>query len=155
MPRAESEADRRNQIEIADCVLKANARRFDGYIWLSEMLYRVDGCFFQKEAHRFNQAPRLFFEAKQRNYPFGHYRDGYHVSVGKIIAARWLRDTTGLPVALFARFSDGVVAGADLIKHSGEFLIGGRPLRSGFPHDIEPMAKIDWGKFKVIHDPRG
>jgi hypothetical protein len=153
MPRAETEADRRNQIEIADAVCAANRQRYDGYIWLSEMNYRLDGCLFKKHDYGY-AVPRLFFEAKQRNFPFGAYTD-YRISVGKLIAARWLKDATGLRSALFARFSDGVVAGVDLTHHDDEFLIAGRRDRPGFAHDIEPMVRIGWGKFKLILDPKG
>lgn len=150
MPRAEREIDRKNQTEIAE--VAKTAWRLDGYIWLSEMLYRVDGCLYKNHRHGF-AVPRLFFEAKQRSYPFEHH-PYYSISVGKIMAARWLKDATSCRVALLARFSDGVVAGADLTEHDG-LVIAGREPRTGFPHDIEPMAKIDWDRFKVIADPRG
>ena len=152
MPRAETEQDRRNQTEIADCVCKANAARYDGYIWLSEMLYRVDGCLFKWRDYDFFREPKLFFEAKQRTFPFRGYPD-YQISLGKIMAARWLKDATGCHVALFARFADGIVAGVDITKHDG-LIIAGRPPRDGFPHDIEPMARLDWDRFKIIRDPR-
>lgn len=151
MPRAETETDRKNQTEIADIVCKANPARYDGYIWLSEMLYRVDGCLFKRHDSGY-AVPKLFFEAKQRSFPFGGY-DDYRISVGKIVAARWLKDATGCPVALFARFFDGVVAGVNITKHDG-LIIAGRPPRIGFPHDVEPMARLDWNRFKIIHDPR-
>lgn len=152
MPRAETVQDRVNQTAIADAVLAANPDRYDGYIWISEMLYRLDGCMFKRHPHGY-AVPKLFFEAKQRSYCFGYYPGGYRISVGKLIAARWLKDVTTCPVALFARFSDGVVAGLDLHKAEPEFIIAGRPPRPGFPHDIEPMAQFPWHQFKVIFDP--
>lgn len=155
MPHAETETDRRNQTEIADAVCKANPARYDGYTWLSPYNYRLDGCLYKK--HEWYQIPKLFFEAKQRNYPFGHYPSGYRVSVGKLVAARWLRDVTGLRSSLFVRFSDGVVAGAMLESHDNHFLVSGRTDRdpAQFPHDIEPCVSIPWDKFKVIDPGRG
>jgi hypothetical protein len=152
MPKAESELDRKNQTEIADAVIAANPARYDGYIWLSPYNYKLDGCLYQKQ--HWYQVPRLFFEAKQRDYTFGFYKSGYRVSVGKLMAACILRETTNLPSALFARFSDRVIAGAMLDSHDHRFLISGRTDRPNFPHDIEPCVSIPWDKFKIIDDPR-
>jgi hypothetical protein len=151
-PRGETPESLQNRREIADHVLRANAARYDGYIFLEAMLYRVDGCLYKKEY--WYQTPKLFFEAKQRTYPFGHYKDGYSISVGKLIAAQYLKQATGLPTALFARFSDGVVAGVDLAKHDNRFLIGGRKDRVELmgEEEIEVMVLIAWDKFKIIGD---
>jgi hypothetical protein len=150
-PRGETPESLKNRDEIAAHVLRANAARYDGWINLEPMLYRIDGCFYKKE--HWYQTPKLFFEAKQRTYAFGHYKDGYSISVGKLIAAQWLKNATGLKTALFVRFSDGVVAGVDLAKHDDRLVIGGRADRvSVMGEEIEPMALISWSKFKIICD---
>lgn len=150
MPEFESEEDRRNQKEIADFVLRRYPLRYDGYVFISPMLYRLDGVLYKKEDNGL-QKPKLFFEAKQRKVPFQHH-ENYLISSSKLVAARDLRDIAAS--ALFVRFSDGVIAGVNLAKHDGiSFVIGGRPCRPG-SHDIEPMAAFQWSQFKIIHDPR-
>lgn len=153
-PRGETPESLKNREEIAQHVLRANAARYDGYIWLEAMLYRVDGCLYKKD--HWYQVPKLFFEAKQRTTPFGHYPAGYQISIGKLIAANYLWQATGLATALFVRFSDGVVAGAHLANHDDRFVIGGRNDRVEIMgEEIEPMAMISWSKFKIIPpDPR-
>jgi hypothetical protein len=149
MPEFERENDRLNQKEIADFILRRWPLRYDGYIFLSAMLYRLDGVLWKKEENGL-QKPKLFFETKQRTVPFRHF-ENYTISSSKLIAARDLRNIA--PAALFVRFSDQVIAAVDLAKHDGTFVVGGRPPRPGSP-DIEPMAVFQWEQFKVIHDPR-
>jgi hypothetical protein len=152
-PRGETPESLKNRDEIAAHVLRANAARYDGWINLEAMLYRVDCCFWQKQ--HWYQVPRLFFEAKQRTTPFGHFRDGLAISVGKIVAAQYLTKATGLPCAFFGRWSDGVVAGVDLAKQDNCIVIGGRTDRIDLMgEEIEPMMLIPWPKFKIIPDVR-
>jgi hypothetical protein len=150
-PRGETEESLRNRDEIAAHVLRANAARYHGWVPLEAMLYRIDGCFYRKEF--WYQLPRLFFEAKQRSTPFGHFRDGLAISVGKIIAAQYLKKATGLPTAFFGRWSDGVVAGVELAKAGNCFVIGGRTDRIDIMgEELEPMMLIPWPKFRIIPD---
>lgn len=156
MPKAETEQDLKNEVEICEIVLAANRARYDGYVKLSAHNYRVDRCFFKKEA--WYQVPKLFCECKQRTFPFGQYKDGHVITVGKLIAAKWLKDTTGVPCALFSRFSDGIVAGALLSDHSSNLMLFGRKDRSDidpvlWDTDIDPCFCIPWNKFKIILDP--
>jgi hypothetical protein len=143
----ETEADRLNQTEIADFVQRRY--HFDGYVWLSPFGYRLDGCFYKADG--LTRQPKQFFEAKCRSFAFGRYKEGYNISVGKLMAAHWLHDVTGLRSALYARFSDGVIAATDITHHQYGLVIGGRTDRNQ-PYDIEPMAQIPWDKFKIIRD---
>lgn len=142
------EDDSKSKVEIANHVRRAYPE-LAGQVWLKPMNYRLDGCFYKQYA--WYQAPRLFFEAKQSRKPYKFYRAGYNISVGKLMASRWLHDVTGLRSALFVRFSDGIIAGTDITNHDGRFIIGGS--HRGRPYDLEPEAQIPWDRFRIIEAP--
>jgi hypothetical protein len=148
MPKFETDESLRNRKEIADFVLRRWPLRYDGYIFLKEMLYRLDGVLYKKDDGM--QKPKLFFEAKHRFVPFRHFPD-FQISACKLTAAIEFRHIA--QTALFIRFSDGVIAAVDARKHDGTFIIGGRPNRPG-SLDVETMAVFQWDQFKIIHDPR-
>lgn len=90
-----------------------------------------------------------FCEIKCRNYPFSHFADGYAIGLHKIMAAKQLTDTTGLPFILVISCEDGVY-----YTKVSEFkniltVMGGRRDR-GDPQDIEPMAVFRAAEFKKI-----
>lgn len=154
MPKDETEQDRINQKIIADAVLHANRERYDDYIWLSAFGYRLDGVFWQKQ--HWYQAPKLFFEAKTCDKVYRHYDRGFMIEAGKLFAAEWLLQTTGLRSAVFVKFSDGIIAGALLhddkgLTHDGKWRITGRKDR-GREEDA-PYVDIPWSKWKVIYAP--
>lgn len=157
MPGDETEQNRITQKRIADAVLRANPQRYDDYIWLSPFGYRIDGVFWRK-LHWY-QSPRLFFEAKPCNKPYQHYDRGFMVEAGKLFAAEWLLQTTGLQTAVFVEFSDGIIAGALLLDkdgrvfHNGKWRITGRPFSSRNRDELAPYVDIPWDKWKVIFKP--
>jgi hypothetical protein len=151
MPKAETDKDLENEKQIVGFVIAKYPKKYDGFIKISEMAYRLDGVLTQKHPFGYS-VPRLFYEAKQRDYPFGKYPSGYMIATSKLIAARALTLSTGLRCCLFVRFSDGVIASTDFATCRRELRIGGRQDRPEFMHDVEPVAIIPWGEFTKLRE---
>lgn len=86
-----------------------------------------------------------FFETKSRTLPF-NYKDGYYIAAIKVMAAKRLRASFGLPCELAVRFSDGIIRRVSFGLASTELILAGRWDRDD-PNDIEPHAIIKWDCF--------
>jgi hypothetical protein len=152
MPRAETAKNLSDEDEIVQFVIAKYPKKYDGYLKISEMLYRLDGVLTQRHPFGYS-VPRLFYEAKARDITFGQYPSGYMISIGKLTAARELTAATGLRCCLLARFVDGVIASVDFATCRRSLRIGGRQDRPGFMHDVEPVAVIPWEEFAMLRGP--
>lgn len=153
MPRAETEKDLQAEREIIAVVMSCFPAKYDGYLHIGEMSYRLDGVLTKKHEHGY-AVPKVWYEAKDREIAFGQYRGGLLISASKLAQAKLLTTSTGLPSVIFSRFTDGVVASVGFDRYRGDIRIGGRPHRPGFDHDIEPVVLYAWEDFRILHDPR-
>jgi hypothetical protein len=122
--------------------------KFDGHRFLRSTRYRLDAVSYKNRSEGYPE-PKMFYEAKARDIPFGHYKSGLLLSLSKIMAAHWLREETGLPCNLFVKFSDGVIAGVSLKRHDGSLHIAGRTDTNYF-YDVEPEVLFPWDRFTII-----
>lgn len=154
MPKAETAKDLQAEREIVSTIIARYPSRYDGFLHLSDLGYRLDGVLTQKHQYGYSVA-RLFYEAKDRTIAFGQYRSGFMIASSKLVAAQGLTKATGLRCCIFARFADGIIASVDFAKYrGGQIRIGGRPDRPEYDTDIEPVALFPWNDFSILHDPR-
>lgn len=90
-----------------------------------------------------------FCEIKCRNYPFSHFLDGYAISLNKIITAKQISETTGLPFILVISCEDGVYYAKMTEFKNIPTVMGGRKDRGDW-QDMEPMAVLQASEFKKI-----
>ena len=148
MPRAERKQDLQAEAEIVQFVISRFPDQFDGYMKIDRFGYRLDGVLTKK--HRFGYAlPVMFYEAKNRDYEFGHYPD-FIISASKLGEAQRLLVQTGLRSVLLVRFNCGTIASVDFAKHRGKYREGGRTDRVGFVNDIETVAIFQWTDFRIL-----
>jgi hypothetical protein len=152
MPRAETAKNLQDEINIVTFIIAKYPNKYDGFLHLGELKYVLDGVLTKRREGFGWSEVKLWYEAKQRTFPFGQYRDGYMIGANKVIAARQISSTAAHRCILFAGFSDGIIASFDFAKFSGEFFIGGRSDRPDFDHDIEPVALLPWEDFRVLRE---
>jgi hypothetical protein len=148
-PRAETAKTLQDEIDIINFVLAKYPKNYDGYLKISELVYRLD--YVLSKTNGVYSIPRLFAEIKVRAYPFGHYPSGYMISATKRMAARQITEMSSLRACMIIGFADGVIASCDFDKPCS-FRIGGRQDRPDFMHDIEPVAIYPWEHFKVLRE---
>lgn len=92
-----------------------------------------------------------FIEARQRKNKMDKYPT-YMISLYKVMMAKQLEATTGLPSLLAVQFSDKF-AMIKLPPENIETRIGGLTSR-GDPQDIEPVVHFNINQFKVVKHER-
>jgi hypothetical protein len=122
--------------------------KFDGHRFLRPTRYRLDTMSFRNRGNDFPE-PKLFYEAKKRDCAFGEHRGGCLLSLSKVLAARWIFHATSVPCSLFGQFTDGVIAGVNILRHDGGLYVGGRT-DTGLYYDIEPVVLFPWDRFTII-----
>ena len=149
--------DRDNEEEIARLmlpILKAEETKR-----IPDLKFGIDRCFLKQETGGFSMGRKLvvcYAEIKDRSGRNGNrgleweFREGYYISVSKMMGAKLLYAGSYKPVWLIVRFIGGKIAMVRLddyrAEHGLETIWAGRQDR-GLSTDIEPELVIPWQDF--------
>jgi hypothetical protein len=148
MPKAEKEEDLLAEAEIVAVVLSKYPDRYDGYMKIDSLGYRLDGLLTKRHDYGY-AVPQMFYECKNLKQRFRQHPD-YFISHSKVAEGMRLTQMTHLRSLILARFEGGLIASCDMARFRGQCRFGAKQM---FVHDDETLAIFQWEDFVILHEP--